>query len=84
MNIEKTIVDLLVQICGTKKVQKDLKINLIQEGFLDSMRIVELLTEIEDEFDIEIPLQMFDPDDFCTAEKIISFIKNNIDDKGID
>lgn len=79
MNIEKTVLELLTTICGTKKVQKDLTINLIQEGYLDSMGVVELLTEIEDEFDVEIPLDTFAPDDFCTAEKIINYIKSNIE-----
>lgn len=79
MKIEKTVLELLTTICGTKKVQKDLTIDLIQEGYLDSMGVVELLTEIEDEFDVEIPLETFVPDDFCTAEKIINYIKSNIE-----
>lgn len=75
MKIEKKVLELLTIICGTKRVQKDLSVNLIQEGYLDSMGIVELLTEIEDEFDVEIPLETFNPDDWCTAEKIIDYIK---------
>lgn len=78
MNIEKTVLELLTTICGTKKVQKDLSIDLIKEGYLDSMGVVELLTEMEEEFDVEIPLETFDPDNFNTAEKIISYIKSNI------
>ena len=78
MDIEKTVLELLTTIKEKKKVQKDLTINLIQEGYLDSMGVVELLTEIEDQFDVEIPLETFAPDDFCTAEKIIYYIKSNI------
>lgn len=78
MNVEYTVLELLASICGTKKVKKDLTINLIEEGYLDSMRIVELLTEMEDEFDIEIPLDTFIPENFNTAEKIINYIKSNI------
>lgn len=78
MSIEKNVLELLTAICGTKKVQKDLSIDLIKEGYLDSMGVVELLTEIEDEFEVEIPLETFEPDNFNTAEKIISYIKNNI------
>ena len=77
-NIENTVLNLLVDICGTKKVKKDLKTNLVQEGYLDSMGVVSLLTEIEEEFDVEVPLKTFNPDDFCTAEKIISYIKDNV------
>lgn len=79
MKIEKKVLELLTIICGTKRVQKDLSVNLIQEGYLDSMGIVELLTEIEDEFDVEIPLETFNPDDWCTAEKIIDYIKKSVE-----
>lgn len=79
MKIEKKVLELLTIICGTKRVQKDLSVNLIQEGYLDSMGIVELLTEIEDEFDVEIPLETFNPDDLCTAEKIIDYIKKSVE-----
>ena len=78
MSIEEKTLELLTEVCGTKKIRKNKTIDLIQEGYLDSLGIVELLTEIEDEFEIEIPLETFDPKDFCTAEKIISYVTNNI------
>lgn len=77
-DIENIVLDLLVEICGTKKVKKDLNISLIQEGYLDSMGVVSLLTEIEDEFGVDIPLETFSPDNFSTAEKIIAYVKDSI------
>lgn len=77
-SVEDTVLDLLVDICGTRKVKKDLQANLIKEGYLDSMGVVSLLSEIEDEFGVEIPLETFNPDDFCTVEKIITYIKESV------
>ncbi|MBC5781089.1 D-alanine--poly(phosphoribitol) ligase subunit DltC [Blautia difficilis] len=77
--VEDKILDLLVDICGTKKVKKNLQLDLIQEGYLDSMGVVSLLSEIEEEFEVEIPLETFNPDDFCTAEKIIKYIKLSVE-----
>lgn len=75
---QKIVVELLAEICGTKKVQQDLTIDLFQKGYLDSMGVVELLTELEDRFDVEIPLETFNPDDFKTAEKIIRFVQDSL------
>lgn len=76
MDIEEKVLELLVRICGTKKVYKDLSLNLIEEGYLDSMGIVTLISEIEDEFEVEVELDNFDINDFSTANKIIAFLKN--------
>lgn len=77
-NVEKIILDILVEISGTKKVTKDKDANLIECGFLDSMGVVELLTELEETFGIEIPLEEFSLDKFNTINKIVAYINSNI------
>ena len=74
MHIEDTVIEILCDICGTKKVSKDKDANLIELGFLDSMGVVELLTELEDRFGIEIPLDDFDVEAFSTINKIESYL----------
>ena len=48
--------------------------DLLQAGLLDSLTLVQLLVEVEGEFDVEIPLDDFDPDQFRTAESIARFV----------
>lgn len=77
-NVEQIISEILVDISGTKKVLKDKDLNLIDSGFLDSMGIVELLTEIEDRFDIEISLEEFAIEKFDTVNKIEKYIEEKL------
>ena len=52
---------------------------LVDEGLLDSMDIVEIVTAIEEEFSIEIPPESIDPDNFQSKEsmwKMIEAIRN--------
>lgn len=50
--------------------------SLWQEGVLDSITIVELAVEIENEFNIEIPFDEIIEDNFETVALIMEFIKS--------
>lgn len=46
----------------------------LTQGVLDSMGTVELIVEIENRFDIRVPVTEFGRDDWNTANKIIAGI----------
>lgn len=48
--------------------------DLLEAGLLDSLTLVQLLVEVESEFDVEIPLDELDPDEFRTAESIARYV----------
>ena len=45
--------------------------DLFDAGVLDSMRTIELIVELENRFDIHVPVSEFGRDDWNTANKII-------------
>lgn len=49
--------------------------NLIDGRYLDSLTILSLIAEIEDEFDIEIPTTEIIPSNFNSAKKIWELIQ---------
>ncbi|MGN1371485.1 MAG: phosphopantetheine-binding protein [Candidatus Coprovivens sp.] len=49
--------------------------NLIDGRYLDSLTILSLVAEIEDEFDVEIPTVEIIPGNFNSAKKIWELIK---------
>lgn len=48
--------------------------DLIDAGLIDSVALVELITEIEHELSIQLPLDEFDLDRFRSAEQIAAFV----------
>ena len=48
---------------------------LIDDGVLDSLDIVTLITEINDRFDVEIPAEEILPENFNSAEAILALIE---------
>ncbi len=49
-------------------------INLLEEGYLDSLGFVKMLTLLEEEFDIEISMEDLEIDKFKTIAKIEDFV----------
>ena len=48
---------------------------LIDEGYLDSLAIISLVAEIEDEFDVQIPTVEIIPDNFNSVKSMMALIK---------
>ena len=48
--------------------------DLVDEGILDSLDIVTLVTEIDAEFDVTIPAEEIVPENFNSAEALMALI----------
>ncbi len=48
---------------------------LVEKGILDSMAMIRLVSEIGDEFDVEIKVTDLVPENFNSAEAIMSLIE---------
>ena len=65
------------------KILKDLRADvdfekekkLIDDGILDSFDIVSLVSELNDEFDVEINVMDLEPENFNTVESMIELIQ---------
>ena len=57
------------------EVDFDEELDLIEEGVLDSLDIVTLITEINTTFDVSIPAEEVVPENFCSARAIYALIE---------
>lgn len=67
----------LIEILENLQPEVDYKTceNLVDGRYLDSLTILSLISEIEDEFDVEIPTVEIVPANFNSAKKIWELIK---------
>ena len=52
--MEEKLLEILEQICDDDIVREDLELDLVEEGLLDSIAVVELIVAIEEEFGVSL------------------------------
>ncbi|MFT8393473.1 MAG: D-alanine--poly(phosphoribitol) ligase subunit DltC [Liquorilactobacillus ghanensis] len=76
-DIKNKVIEILADVTSTDKetVRSWDGQDLFQNGFLDSMGTVELLVQIQDELDINVPVSEFDRSQWNTLDKICDQIR---------
>ena len=65
---------LVMELLASDSVDRDEA--LIESGLLDSFALIELLSAIEDEFAIQLPMEDLDLDLLRSVRSIASYVKN--------
>ncbi|VLE46222.1 D-alanyl carrier protein DCP [Streptococcus pneumoniae] len=73
MDIKSEVIEIIDELF-MEDVSDMMDEDLFDAGVLDSMGTVELIVEIENRFDIRVPVTEFGHDDWNTANKIIAGI----------
>ena len=73
MDIKSEVIE-IIDALFMEDVSDMMDEDLFDAGVLDSMGTVELIVEIENRFDIRVPVTEFGRDDWNTANKIIAGI----------
>ena len=73
MDIKSEVIEIIDELF-MEDVSDKMDEDLFDAGVLDSMGTVELIVEIENRFDIRVPVTEFGRDDWNTANKIIAGI----------
>ncbi|KRM07071.1 MAG: D-alanine--poly(phosphoribitol) ligase subunit DltC [Liquorilactobacillus ghanensis] len=76
-DIKNKVIEILADVTSTDEetVRSWDGQDLFQNGFLDSMGTVELLVQIQDELDINVPVSEFDRSQWNTLDKICDQIR---------
>ena len=53
-------------------------IHLIENGFIDSLRFIQLITILEDEFEITVSIEDLDLERFSTVKSISKFVQERL------
>ena len=73
MDIKSEVIEIIDELF-MEDVTDMMDEDLFDAGVLDSMGTVELIVEIENRFDIRVPVTEFGRDDWNTANKIVAGI----------
>ena len=75
MDIQTTVIDIIDNLF-MEDISDMMDEDLFDEGVLDSMGTVELIIELEEKFNIKIPVSDMGRDDWNTGNKIVQGVKD--------
>lgn len=64
-------------LCGVNsEIGKNLDVDLLAAGIIDSFEIVNLVVELEEAFEIEIDPELVIPENFQTVDAIVKLVES--------
>jgi D-alanine--poly(phosphoribitol) ligase subunit 2 len=72
--MEEKIIEIIEKISDCKSLKKNRDIDLLENEILDSLAFIELITALEDEFNIEIQPTQVKPDTWRSITSIANLV----------
>lgn len=74
--MEEKIIEIIENLTGYQELKENREMDLLENEILDSLAFIELITALEEEFDIEIQPTQVEPSTWRTVKNMTDFIKS--------
>ena len=79
--MKNKIIELIIKVSYDTSLKEDPDIDLIENGILDSLAFINLMSELEDEFDIEIQPTQIPSEVWRYVDSIVEFVETKMSQK---
>ena len=74
--MEEKVIDIIIEVCGDESLRENIKeIDLLENDILDSLAFINLISRLEEEFNIEIQPTQVSPDTWRKVSSIVELVK---------
>ncbi len=73
--MEEKIIQIIENISDYNDLKENKDIDLLEENILDSLAFIELISALEDEFDIEVQPTQVNPDTWRNVKDIVNLVE---------
>ena len=74
--MKEKIIDIIIKLTDYEDLRNNPNVNLIEEDILDSLAFIELVSELENEFNIEIQPTQIPRDTWNCIDNIVKMVEN--------
>jgi D-alanine--poly(phosphoribitol) ligase subunit 2 len=74
--MKEKIIEMIISLTEYDELQHNPDVNLIEEDILDSLAFIELIEELENEFDIEIQPTQVSNDTWEYVDNIVTMVES--------
>ena len=73
--MEEKIIEIIINLTGFTELKENKDINLLENEILDSLAFIELITTLEEEFNVEIQPTQVNPNTWQSVAEITELVK---------
>ena len=74
--MKEKIIDIIIRLTEYEELRNNPNINLIEENILDSLAFIELIDELENEFNIEIQPTQIPKETWNNIDNIVKMVED--------
>jgi D-alanine--poly(phosphoribitol) ligase subunit 2 len=78
MSVEDKVISILASIVETREVEANPELELFDLGVLDSLKTVELMVALSEEFGVDISPAEFEREQWSTPRRIIAYVTSRL------
>ena len=80
--MKEEVLEIIIKLTGYEDLRSNINMDLIEEDILDSLAFIQLISELEEKYDIEIQPTQVSADIWRSVDRIVEMVKEKIENKG--
>ena len=80
--MKEEVLEIIIKLTGYEDLRSNINMDLIEEDILDSLAFIQLISELEEKYDIEIQPTQVSADIWRSVDRIVEMVKEKIKNNG--
>lgn len=76
------VLEIIIRLTGYEYLRNNINVDLIEEDILDSLAFIQLISKLEEKYDIEIQPTQVSVDTWRSVAGIVELVKEKIENNG--
>ena len=76
--MKEEVLEIIIKLTGYEDLRSNINMDLIEEDILDSLAFIQLISELEEKYDIEIQPTQVSADTWRSVDGIVEMVKEKI------
>ena len=80
--MKEEVLEIIIKLTGYEELRNNINIDLIEEDILDSLAFIQLISALEENYDIEIQPTQVSADTWRSVDGIVEMVKGKMENDG--
>ena len=76
--MKEEVLEIIIKLTGYEELRNNINIDLIEEDILDSLAFIQLISELEEKYDVEIQPTQVSADTWRSVDGIVEMVKGKM------